>query len=183
MPPILSGDAEQQMKQMREYMTRVAMQLNEEEPAPQQVINQTQQQKKSTKPFTLNESQFLKIYPVGSIYLSVSNTSPSALFGGTWQQIKDTFLLAAGDTYEAGTVGGEAKHTLTEKELPNVQKPIIVGSSPLYYINTDASKSNNVAAISVTSNNNPLKTSALGSGEAHNNMPPYLAVYVWQRIS
>ena len=42
-----------------------------------------------------------KTYPVGSIYLSLNSTSPASLFGGTWKQIKDRFLLAAGDTYAA----------------------------------------------------------------------------------
>ena len=50
------------------------------------------------------------IYPVGSIYMSVNNTSPSTLFGGTWEQIKDTFLLSAGNTYTAGNTGGSATH-------------------------------------------------------------------------
>ena len=45
------------------------------------------------------------IYPVGSIYMSVNNVNPSVLFGGTWEQIKDTFLLSAGDTYNAGSKG------------------------------------------------------------------------------
>ena len=44
-------------------------------------------------------------YPVGSIYLSINSTSPDELFGGTWEQIKDTFLLACGDTYAAGIYG------------------------------------------------------------------------------
>ena len=61
---------------------------------------------------------FNDIYPVGSIYMSVVNTSPSVLFGGTWEQIKDTFLLATGDTYANGSTGGEATHTLTENEMP-----------------------------------------------------------------
>ena len=52
-----------------------------------------------------------KIYPVGSIYISAASTSPATLFGGTWEQIKDTFLLAAGDTYTAGETVGEAEHT------------------------------------------------------------------------
>ena len=69
----------------------------------------------------LNKSDklFDTIYPVGSIYMSAVNTSPSTLFGGTWEQIKDTFLLSAGDTYNAGTTGGEAEHTLTTSEMPS----------------------------------------------------------------
>ena len=66
------------------------------------------------------------IYPIGAIYLSVSATNPAILFGGKWEQIKDRFLLAAGDTYAIGTTGGDI---------------------------------------------------------AHNNMPPYLTVYIWERVA
>lgn len=44
----------------------------------------------------LNDTILSKAYPVGSIYLSVNNTSPATLFGGTWEQIKDVFLFASG---------------------------------------------------------------------------------------
>lgn len=59
------------------------------------------------------------VYPIGSIYISVSTVSPSELLGGTWEQIKDTFLLSAGDIYSAGESGGEAEHTLTIDEMPS----------------------------------------------------------------
>ena len=59
------------------------------------------------------------IYPIGSIYTSTRNVSPATFLGGTWSQIKDTFLLTAGDTYQAGTTGGEASHTLTSSEMPS----------------------------------------------------------------
>lgn len=52
-------------------------------------------------------------YPIGSIYTSTKSTSPATLFGGTWVQIKDTFLLTAGDSYSAGATGGSATHTHT----------------------------------------------------------------------
>lgn len=58
------------------------------------------------------------IYPVGSIYISVSSTSPETLFGGTWVQLQDQFLLGAGTTYTNGATGGNATHTLTTDELP-----------------------------------------------------------------
>lgn len=52
------------------------------------------------------------IYPVGAIYTSTNSTNPKDMFGfGTWEQIKDTFLLTAGDTYKAGNTGGTASHT------------------------------------------------------------------------
>lgn len=59
------------------------------------------------------------IYPVGSIYMSVASASPATLFGGTWEQLKDRFLLGAGDTYTAGDTGGSASHTLTTDEMPS----------------------------------------------------------------
>ena len=56
------------------------------------------------------------VYPVGHIYMSVNDVSPSVLFGGEWERLKDTFLLAAGDVYDGGSSGGEATHTLTSAE-------------------------------------------------------------------
>lgn len=56
------------------------------------------------------------IYPVGSIYLSTSSTNPSNLFGGTWEQIKDKFLLSAGSTYTAGNTGGSTTHYHTNSD-------------------------------------------------------------------
>ena len=53
------------------------------------------------------------ILPIGSIYLSLTADNPATLFGGTWQQIKDTFLLAAGDIYAANSTGGASSHTHT----------------------------------------------------------------------
>ena len=67
---------------------------------------------------TMFAQKMLSIYPVGAIYMSVSSTSPASLFGGTWEQIQNRFLLAAGDTYAAGKTGGEATHTLTVEEMP-----------------------------------------------------------------
>ena len=68
----------------------------------------------------LDSNVFQAMYPVGSIYISVSSTNPSNYFGGTWEQIKDKFLLSAGDTYSAGNTGGNASYTftLTEDNLP-----------------------------------------------------------------
>jgi microcystin-dependent protein len=57
-------------------------------------------------------------HPIGSLYFSADSTSPELLFGGTWRQIKDTFILTAGDIYKAGDVGGSATHKITIDELP-----------------------------------------------------------------
>ena len=60
-----------------------------------------------------------KLYPVGSVYISFNSTDPSTLFGGTWQRLKDTFLLANGDSYAPNTSGGSATKTIGENNLPS----------------------------------------------------------------
>lgn len=60
---------------------------------------------------SLTVSDSIEVYPIGSIYMSINNTNPGLVFGGTWERIQDTFLLAAGNTYQNGTTGGEASHT------------------------------------------------------------------------
>ena len=60
----------------------------------------------------------LDAHPVGSLYWSREATDPAELFGGVWRRVKDKFILAAGDSYAAGSTGGEAEHTLTLAESP-----------------------------------------------------------------
>ena len=122
------------------------------------------------------------IYPVGSIYLSVGSTSPAVLFGGTWERIEDRFLLAAGTAYAAGSTGGEAAHTLTKAELPNEKLDLHVNSNWLGYKNTTAGAGSGIAGLGYK-DGTALKTSSMGSGSAHNNMPPYLAVNIWKRTA
>ncbi len=57
-------------------------------------------------------------FPVGSIYMNITNINPSTYFGGTWERLKDKFLLAVGDTYKENTTGGSASVTLTTDQIP-----------------------------------------------------------------
>lgn len=131
-------------------------------------------------PLRLNGENILsKVYPVGSIYMSLSSTDPKTLFGGTWERLKDRFLLAAGDRYSAGATGGEATHTLTKDEMPSHNHyAAINGGTDSYGQNrtTIGSFANKAQGYSDSST-----IFATGGGEAHNNMPPYLAVYMWKR--
>lgn len=62
----------------------------------------------------------LAAHPVGSLYWTSSNENPATTFGGgTWTQIKDKFILAAGDTYSNGGTGGAATVTLTANQIPS----------------------------------------------------------------
>ena len=143
------------------------------------------------------------VYPVGSIYMSVNSTSPSVLFGGTWERLKDSFLLSAGDTYTAGDTGGEATHTLTEPELPVVEGHFSLrrfGTSTAQLVQNSGSADTNTmrvthdqsyadsTGVGVASSGGSAQTNqkismTFGQGNAHNNLPPYLVVYMWKRVA
>ena len=137
-----------------------------------------------------------KLYPVGSIYMSVNATNPSALFGGTWEQIKGRFLIGTGanetnnadywGAYPAGSVncpagemGGEAKHTLTVNEMPNHTHIVRVGWSNTKGWGLITSYGNDANAVVDAG----TTTWAAGGDKPHSNMPPYLAVYMWKRTA
>lgn len=121
------------------------------------------------------------IYPVGSIYTSVNAVSPQTFFGGTWERIQDRFLLAAGGTYAAGGTGGSATHTLTIDEMPHHYHVLKVATATSTA--SDAAwRASGVKAYSSQQTESPTDNiKEMGGNVAHNNMPPYLAVYMWKR--
>jgi chaperonin cofactor prefoldin len=137
---------------------------------------------------------FLDVYPVGSIYMSMKGTSPSSLFGGTWEQLQSQFLLAANNTASASAApkyndtasGGEEKHKLTAAELPtHTHKAALVNTS--WSGSTSGLDTAKVGTLTTTGGTQQALTitpdynSTLGW--EHNNMPPYLAVYMWKRTA
>lgn len=148
------------------------------------------------------------IYPIGSIYLSVNSTSPATLFGGSWTQLKDRFLLGAGSTYSSGATGGAATHKLSVAEMPShahdtpffnnmtnngEMKSDFIGVFGKGVTASQALKDTGQTSTmemwwinqtnTAEGNERAYLTSAKGSGSAHNNMPPYLVVYMWKRTA
>lgn len=126
----------------------------------------------------------LAAYPVGAIYLSAVATSPASLFGGTWERLKDRFLLGAGDSYNAGSTGGEATHKLTVSEIPSHNHVEMYGDKPWGDDSASGSSaSTNTATWNAIETKKTNMTGSTGGGNAHNNMPPYLVVYMWKRTA
>lgn len=129
---------------------------------------------------------FNAIYPVGSIYMSVNNTSPATLFGGTWEQIQDTFLLAAGSTYAAGTSGGNASKNV---DVSGLFAKIIVASGGAIYQRQEPTGDWVANQVMSTGNTRTdiegslTGAAGIGGSASVNVMPPYLAVYVWKRTA
>lgn len=159
---------------------------------------------------TCTDSNILdKIYPVGSIYMSVNDILPSDVFGGVWEKIKDRFLLASGDNYQLSSVGGSAQiqshshiipvlsgttstngshsHVLsrrtttyaagTQTNYRAIASPLSVKADYDEVISSEASGSH-----THTFSTNQNVTSVFGTGDS-GNMPPYLTVNVWKRVS
>lgn len=164
--------------------------------------DETQQLSEQFNPASI----LLAVYPVGSIYMSVNSTDPSSLFGGGWTRLKDRFLLAAGDSYAAGNTGGEASHKLTLSEIPShshTKGSMRIQGSVKGVFFGDSNETDGVFSVS-GKYGAPWKTgsgadertvmfntdtggwsgftSNEGGSSAHNNMPPYITVYVWKRI-
>ena len=148
--------------------------------------------------FQTAETNFVldNVYPIGSIYMNVNSTNPGTLFGGTWEQIQGKFLLGMSSSYPAGSQGGEASHTLTTEEMPahahdpaneagyygfitNSQKAFIVGDMG---VQSGSGRYYPYAPAAFDISRNSL-TGTTGGGKSHNNMPPYLSIYIWKRTA
>ena len=86
---------------------------------------------------------------------------------------KTDTVLSAGDTYEAGSTGGEATHTLTIDEIPSHTHQVKISADTGW---------NSIGKSGGTESTNGASYPT-GGGQAHNNMPPYLAVYMWKRTA
>lgn len=140
------------------------------------------------------------MYPVGSIYMSTQNKNPKDLFNfGTWEKIENKFLLSASSTHPINEQGGSETVTLTEAQMPkhnHVQTSRDPSADTLNPAGVGKDNSDRVGpgtyktTVSYQNANQQkwasgwtMNTHSRGNSEAHNNMPPYLAVYMWKRTA
>lgn len=134
------------------------------------------------------------IYPVGAYFWSSENKDPATFIGGTWEQVKDRFVLAAGDTYAAGSTGGEAQHTLTVDEMPshthfsNDGWSGSASSNARTGIGDVLTYAKNAGGYTtpyrdIGHSNIDSTLSSTGKNQPHNNMPPYITAYCWHRTA
>lgn len=127
-----------------------------------------------------NDSYYaLPYYPVGSIYVSYSSTSPASIYGGSWEQITNRFLLGAGDTYTAGTTGGASTVSLSASTTMRSHRHSFSGARA-------TSGGSNYSYLVIRGNANSggdITSSYTGSGSAHQNMPAHMNIYMWKRTA
>ena len=155
----------------------------------------------------------LKVFPVGSLFLSLSEENPSRRMGGEWERYAKGCCLVGVDPNDAdfahvGSTIGSKTVTLTESQngththgqnthnhSQNAHSHVCselfhdyIGSgSNFSYIprNTSANVTASFVVSTVTATNNPAKGVNLtsGSGEPHNNIQPSVPVYIWLRVA
>lgn len=139
---------------------------------------------------------FDRIYPVGSLYMSVNSTDPSVLFGGTWTKIEGSFLWGTSNTPKH--TGGSTttnSHVLKVNEIPaHVHSETIQTGdgnfNPVVQNKTGGSTAhatwpeNAAGGWTNVGSGEIMNTQATGGGEGHTHtyMPPYFEVYMWYRI-
>lgn len=128
------------------------------------------------------------VYPVGRTITCDHNPQDDYPWQKWEQDFKDRFPLGAGDTYAAGSTGGEEQHKLTTSEMPPHQHQLIkdtassetpdgkVKAEPAYYIAQ-------ADVIRDGKYHYPSYTAFEGGNKPHNNMPPYKAVCMWTRTA
>lgn len=125
----------------------------------------------------------LAAYPIGSIYISTNSANPSTIFGGSWVAFSEGKVLVGVDANDtdfdtAEEVGGSKTHTLTENEIPSHTHDISFEMSDNY----SSTNGDNVEGAPGTQRGTKTYTStSFGGGQAHNNLQPYITVYMWKR--
>lgn len=146
------------------------------------------------------------VYPVGSIYMSVNNTNPSSVFGGTWVAWGSGRVpvgVNANDTSfnSVEKTGGEKTHTLTAAESgmpahyhggyldtdhfvmndnPSARNVGITDGTDgdVYYIDGQSAPE-----IKFRHRNRTGTVAARNATNAHNNLQPYITCYMWKRTA
>lgn len=122
-------------------------------------------------------------YPIGSICMFKADINPNKLYGGTWVRIKGRFILGADDSiYRLGSEGGEATHKLTVDEMPSHNHTINnrQGAQVGEYWNTPPTTSKDGGTLQKDVSS---VVNYAGGGKSHNNMPPYVALYIWTKVA
>ena len=134
------------------------------------------------------------MYPVGSVYITYNNVNPGTFLGGTWERFGQGRTLVGEGTgndgstsmsFTANSTGGEYKHKLTVDEIPNHKHAV-------YIQNTTSNPQVNAPKWTVALPNSWKQyasdtklfgpsTGNAGGDASHNNIQPYITVYLWKR--
>ena len=134
----------------------------------------------------IDKSQLLDlVYPIGSLYMSMNETDPKDLFGGTWERIKDRFIYANGDATASGTLGGSTAHN---HGLGSGFAAMNIGDGGIQYQEKQVGAWGSNAAMNIGTSYDSYQTKSWGialggATDNGNNIPPYITAYIWKRTA
>ena len=131
----------------------------------------------------IRSSIFNSIYPVGTIYMTVTEVNPQELFGGTWVswgcgRVPVGVNNSIADFSTIERTGGEIAHTLTTEEMPSHTHNLIGGAVQGL---TAVAEGSFISGVWSSPGQNLITSS--GGNAAHNNLPPYITCYMWKRVA
>lgn len=128
------------------------------------------------------------VHPIGFVFITAEEGDLNELYPWqTWFKAPGgIFVMSAGDGYPLGSMGGEATHTLSVSEMPAHNHKII--RPQWYYSDSDVADNNSGAIFAPKGTSKAYfsqdsEITSMGGGEAHNNMPPYIAANMWVRTA
>lgn len=135
-----------------------------------------------------------KTYPVGAVYISINNTSPASLFGGTWAAFGAGCALVGVNSSDTAfdsveKTGGAKTHTLNTSEIPSHTHSLPALGRPsgyMFYLSGMGRAQENTSSgiyVATASMTSIITPDYVGGGAAHNNLQPYITVYMWKRVS
>ena len=123
-------------------------------------------------------------YPIGSIFQSTDGADPSTFIGGTWERFGNGRVLVGVDEADSyfstpNKTGGEKSHTLTIAEIPShTHGQVVTANTTGSAIRRDYDSDGSADIYP-----QGVQTGATGGGQAHNNLQPYITVYMWRRTA
>jgi hypothetical protein len=142
--------------------------------------------------FNTQAQILLAAYPVGAVYITVVDTNPGTLFGGTWSSFATGRTLVGLDSSDSQfdtieETGGANTHTLTEAEMPE-HKHLSPNKDCQSYGGVYGTGTGTVNTWCDTNGISTNNTDApygqpVGGDGAHNNLQPYITVYMWKRTA
>lgn len=135
------------------------------------------------------------VYPVGSVYVSITDSrNPADILGfGTWEALPAGYgLVAQGTataedgtslTFTAGSKYGEFKHKITVGELPKESPYAILSAKQDGGLTSAAATDGGPYAGRIVVSEGENDSVLFGGGEMFNNIQPVIAVYCWKRTA
>lgn len=131
------------------------------------------------------------IYPIGCLYTSYVNQNPHDLYGiGTWTRINGRVIVGVSESESefssAGKTGGEKTHVLSANEMPkhghtdSVDIKNANAEAKGYGLTSTAAFKDRVI---INNSGRATNTGSAGGGASHNNLQPYMALYMWRRTA